>query len=219
MLAYAIIAVAGVAMIIVAQLLLSIAVTQGAYEVDALQIAQSKLARQEQQLREDLDRVQSPQYLAANAEALGMVPNADPVYLRLSDGAVLGQPSAADGAARATAPLVPNALIDGVPLVTEQQRGEDSDTGEHAGCGRQRGRGQSRPGAGTATRDGACRPRDALTDRDRAPRPTSKEPEADEPNQPVPDAAHPRLRGRAWSCWSASSSCGSSTSRSCGRPS
>ena len=120
-LAYAIIAVAGVAMIIVAQMLLSIAVTQGAYEVDAFQIAQSKLARQEQQLREDLDRVQSPQYLAANAEALGMVPNADPVYLRLSDGAVLGEPTAAAGGAAASAPLVPNALISGVPLVTEQQ--------------------------------------------------------------------------------------------------
>ena len=82
-------------MIVVAQMLLSIAVTQGAYEVDAYQIAQAKLARQEQQLREDLDRVQSPQYLAANAEALGMVPNANPVYLRLSDGGVLGQPAAA----------------------------------------------------------------------------------------------------------------------------
>ncbi|MCD2441921.1 hypothetical protein LQ757_06470 [Agromyces sp. SYSU K20354] len=120
-LAYAIIAVAGVAAIVVAQLLLSIAVTQGAYEVDKYQIDQAKLARQEQQLREDLDRVQSPQYLAANAEALGMVPNASPVYLRLSDGAVLGEPAAADGAPGATAPLVPNALIDGVPLVTEQQ--------------------------------------------------------------------------------------------------
>ena len=44
--------------------------------------------------------MQSPQYLAANAEALGMVPNANPVYLRLSDGAVLGQPTAAEPAAQ-----------------------------------------------------------------------------------------------------------------------
>lgn len=133
-LAYAIIAVAGVAMIIVAQMLLSIAITQGAYEVDAFQIAQAKLARQEQQLREDLDRVQSPQYLAANAEALGMVPNANPVYLRLSDGAVLGEPAAADGAAGSTAPLVPNALIDGVPLVTEQQTEETPAQGNTPGA-------------------------------------------------------------------------------------
>ena len=32
----------------------------------------------------------SPQNLAANAEGLGMVSNGNPVFLRLSDGAVLG---------------------------------------------------------------------------------------------------------------------------------
>lgn len=123
-LAYAIIALGGVAVIVVVQLLLSIAVAQGAYEVDAYQVRQAELAREEQKLSEDLDRVESPQYLARNAEALGMVPNANPVYLRLSDGAVLGEPTAATGGAAATAPLVPNALIDGVPLVTEQQAGQ-----------------------------------------------------------------------------------------------
>jgi len=123
-LVYAIIALGGVALIVVAQLLLSIAVAQGAYEIDAYQVQQAELAREEQKLAEDLDRVESPQYLAQNAEALGMVPNANPVYLRLSDGAVLGEPTAATGGAAASAPLVPNVLIDGVPLVTEQQAGE-----------------------------------------------------------------------------------------------
>jgi len=119
-LAYAIIALGGVAVIVVVQLLLSIAVAQGAYEIDSYQVRQAKLAREEQKLSEDLDRVESPQFLAANAEALGMVPNANPVYLRLSDGAVLGEPTAATGGAAASGPLVPNALISGVPLVTEQ---------------------------------------------------------------------------------------------------
>ena len=77
----------------------------------------------------DLDRLESPQYLAMNAEALGMVPNSDPVYLRLSDGAVLGEPTAAGGAAGASASLVPNALIDGVPPVTEQAAEETSGKG------------------------------------------------------------------------------------------
>ncbi|HEY9365777.1 MAG TPA: hypothetical protein VIP55_04005 [Agromyces sp.] len=123
-LAYAVIALGGVAVIIVAQLLLSIAVTQGAYEIDALQMQQTTLTRDEQKLSEDLDRVESPQFLATKAEGLGMVPNSDPVYLRLSDGAVLGQPTAAEGGAGASAPLVPNALIDGVPLGGEPQAGE-----------------------------------------------------------------------------------------------
>jgi hypothetical protein len=122
-LAYAVIALGGVVVIVVAQLLLSVAVTQGAYEIDKLQMSQSDLALQQQKLSEDLDRVQSPQYLAVNAEALGMVPNANPVYLRLSDGAVLGEPTAAGGAA-ASGPLVPNLLITDVPLVTEQHTGQ-----------------------------------------------------------------------------------------------
>ena len=189
-LAYAIIAVGGRRVIIVAQMLLSIAVTQGAYEVDAFQIAQAKLARQEQQLREDLDRVQSPQYLAANAEALGMVPNANPVYLRLSDGAVLGEPAAADGGAGSTAPLVPNALIDGVPLVTEQQTGETPSRGTRRVRPAARPR-PSRPCAGTAARRRrAADPRDALTTENEH-EPTARN-RADEPNQPAPDAADPR---------------------------
>jgi hypothetical protein len=133
-LAYAIIAVSAVAVIVVAQLLLSIAVAQGAYEIDTYQLRQAELARQEQMLVEDLDRVESPQYLAMNAEALGMVPNAAPVYLRLSDGAVLGEPTAATGGQAASTPLVSNALITGVPLVTEQETGQtpiEGATGEH----------------------------------------------------------------------------------------
>lgn len=133
-LGYAVIALGSVSVIIVAQLLLSIAVTQGAYEIDAYQVRQAELAREQQTLSEDLDRVESPQFLAMNAEALGMVPNSSPVYLRLSDGAVLGQPTAAAGGAAASAPLVPNTLIDGVPLVTEQQNdnAENAAKPEHA---------------------------------------------------------------------------------------
>jgi hypothetical protein len=128
-LAYAVIALGGVAVIIVAQLLLSIAVTQGAYEIDALQMQQTTLTRDEQKLSEDLDRVESPQFLATKAEGLGMVPNSDPVYLRLSDGAVLGQPTAAESGAGASAPLVPNALIDGVPPGGRHEPGETPNGG------------------------------------------------------------------------------------------
>lgn len=119
--AYAVISVLAVAVIVVVQLLLSIALAQGAYEIDRFQLRQAELAREQQQLSEDLDRLESPQYLAMNAEALGMVPNTAPVYLRLSDGAVLGEPTAASAGAAASGPLVPNALIAGVPPVTAQQ--------------------------------------------------------------------------------------------------
>jgi hypothetical protein len=128
-LVYAVVALVSIGVIAMVQLLLSIAMTQGAYERDAQLLKQAELRREEQKLSDDLDRLESPQFLAANAEALGMVPNSDPVYLRLSDGAVLGEPTAAVGKGASSAPLVPNALIDGVPLVTEQAAGETAEEG------------------------------------------------------------------------------------------
>ncbi|MRX42403.1 hypothetical protein [Agromyces kandeliae] len=129
-LAYAVVALASIGAIAIVQLLLSIAMTQGAYEMDEQLLRQAELQREQQKLSDDLDRLESPQFLAANAEALGMVPNSAPVYLRLSDGAVLGDPTAAAGAATSSASLVPNALIDGVPLVTERAEGETAKGGE-----------------------------------------------------------------------------------------
>lgn len=123
-LAYAVTALSGIAAIVIAQLLFSVAMTEGAYEIDGYRVAQTKLDRETQVLREQIDALESPQFLAANAEALGMVPNAAPVYLRLSDGAVLGQPTAAAGGAVGAAGSVANSLITDVPLVTQQPAGE-----------------------------------------------------------------------------------------------
>ncbi|WP_350346867.1 hypothetical protein ABIQ69_09420 [Agromyces sp. G08B096] len=120
-LVYAIIALGGIAVIVVVQLLFSVAMTEGAYEIDDYELRQVQLAREEQKLRETIDALESPQSVAQKAEALGMVPNAAPVYLRLSDGAVLGQPSEATGSAPGSPELVPNSLIDDLP--SEQRAG------------------------------------------------------------------------------------------------
>jgi hypothetical protein len=118
---YAVVAVASLLVIVVAQLLLSIAISQGAYTLNGLQAEQTGLQRSLQAASEDLTRVSSPQNLAANANALGMVSNSNPAYLRLSDGAVLGAPIAASGAAGTVTGgqgnLVPNSLLSGVALV------------------------------------------------------------------------------------------------------
>lgn len=139
---FAIIAVASFAVIIVAQLALSVAIAQGAYEIDALELEKAQHSREMQTLQEDLERVESPQYLARNAEELGMVPNANPVYLRLSDGAVLGVPTAAAGEAIDSESLVPNALIDG-------------DAGADAGAGAAADAGAGHADAGAAAGGGA----------------------------------------------------------------
>jgi len=122
---YAVVAVGSLLVIVVAQLLLSIAISQGAYTLNTLQTQQTSLQRSLQAASEDLTRVSSPQNLAANANSLGMVSNSNPAYLRLSDGAVLGAPIAATGAAGTVTGgqgnLVPNSLLAGVGLANTQQ--------------------------------------------------------------------------------------------------
>jgi hypothetical protein len=121
--AYAVVVVGGLGAVLAGQLLLSIALSDGAYVIDGLQSKQTALARSEQLLSEDLDKLSSPQNLARNAESLGMVQNANPAYLRLSDGAVLGAPAAAQGSngtvLGAGGSLVANQLLVNVPLATQ----------------------------------------------------------------------------------------------------
>lgn len=119
---YGIVAVAGAAAIAAAQMGLSIATTQGSYALAELTDRQQALDWQTQLLHEQLAGLDSPQYLAANAAALGMVVENAPAYLRLSDGAVTGVAAPASGASNVN-PLssasVPNALVAHVPLVTD----------------------------------------------------------------------------------------------------
>lgn len=115
-----IIATAAVIVVIIMQLLMSVALADGAYETERLQTAQVQVQRDLTSVSGDLVRVQSPQYLANNATALGMISNANVVYLRLSDGAVFGVPTPADGRTLAGS-NVANSLLKGVPLVTESK--------------------------------------------------------------------------------------------------
>lgn len=125
---YALITVAGLFLIVVSQLLLSVGVSEGAYEIAGLEEQQKVLSRTYEDLSVKLDSVASPQNLAANAEALGMVRNTNAsVFLRLSDGKVLGVPSAAKattGSVIGGDGLVPNALLQEVPLVTQQAKAD-----------------------------------------------------------------------------------------------
>jgi hypothetical protein len=115
---YAILAVAGIFGILLAQLLLSMVVSEGAYQIQALQNSNKELGRDVQQLTEAQQQLSSTHNLVANAAALGMVNDPNRVFLRLSDGAVLGTPvpASADNAAVTGSDLVPNKLADGLPL-------------------------------------------------------------------------------------------------------
>jgi hypothetical protein len=121
---YALVAVGGLFVILMAQLLMSILLSNGAYQISALQAKQKNLVRDQQTLSESLHILQSPQNLAVQAESLGMVINSNGSgRIMLSTGAVLNPPTAA-GAASATdagaGALVPNSLL--VPGLTATQQ-------------------------------------------------------------------------------------------------
>ena len=117
----ALVTIGGLFAILAAQLLLTIATSEGAYEISSLQGQQSELARDQQVLVERLQVLGAPQHLAAEAQQMGMVASGSTAYLRLSDAVVLGVPAAASASsALVTAPdgspLIPNRLLEGVPL-------------------------------------------------------------------------------------------------------
>lgn len=82
--------------IIITQILLSIAVSSGAYEIAALKQSNKEAADKVQLIKQQVSYLEAPQHLAEKAEELGMVNSSNPVFLQLSDGGVLGVPQAAD---------------------------------------------------------------------------------------------------------------------------
>lgn len=77
---------------LVSLLLLNTALAQDAFTVHDLTTRLASLSDRAQTLEQQLAVEEAPDRLAQRARALGMVPNPDPVFLRPSDGAVLGVP-------------------------------------------------------------------------------------------------------------------------------
>ena len=65
------------------------------FEAAKLDQQSAELTTQQQALAREVDQLQSPANVARRAIQLGMVPNTNPAFLRLSDGKVLGKPEAA----------------------------------------------------------------------------------------------------------------------------
>ncbi|MCJ1715317.1 hypothetical protein ACLBWP_03990 [Microbacterium sp. M1A1_1b] len=132
--AYAIVAVGALGTLLLAQLGISMVLSQGAYELDALNAQQTSLSRTQQSLSENLRVLDSPQNLARNAQSLGMIANSTPVYLDPKTGRVYGTPTPATPAEATgnTANQVPNSLLDDVPLVAKPG---DTATSKENGAG------------------------------------------------------------------------------------
>lgn len=119
--AYAVVAVAALGVLLLAQLGISMVLSQGAYTLSSLGAEQTALSRTQQSLSEELRVLDSPQNLARNAQSLGMIANSTPVYLDPKTGQVFGTPTPAapDEATASSDNQVPNALLDQVPLAAK----------------------------------------------------------------------------------------------------
>ena len=124
----ALVTIGGIGVILLAQLLLSIVIADGAYQVSGLQSAKHDAVLQQHALSEQLDLLASPQHLAANAEALGMVASGNAVYLDAKTGAVTGNRSAVGGSMLGAGDQVGNVLLEGTALVTPSANGSGTTT-------------------------------------------------------------------------------------------
>jgi hypothetical protein len=142
----ALVTIGGIGVILIAQLLLSIVIADGAYQISGLQSAKHNAVLQQHALSEQLDLLASPQHLAANAEALGMVASGNAIYLDAKTGAVTGTGGAAGGSLLGSGDQVGNVLLTGTALVAPSATGAgttatttnlngDSQTSTDAGTG------------------------------------------------------------------------------------
>lgn len=116
---YALVGTAGLFVILMAQLLLSISLSDGAYQISSLQNTQKELGRDQQTLTEQIQILNSPQNLATRASQLGMVMNnSSRGWLRLSDGAVLATPGAAGAGTAVSGSVIGNVLL--TPAIAAQ---------------------------------------------------------------------------------------------------
>ncbi len=139
-LAYALVAITVIFGIFLAQLLLSISLSSGAYNIARLQNQQRDLTRTASALDERLNTMGSTQNLAANAHALGMVASSSFAFLRISDGKVIGHANPANhGTAKTKLTgangTVPNFLLTDVPVIQQSASGHGASNTANSALG------------------------------------------------------------------------------------
>lgn len=129
-------------------LMFNTSMQQSSFTATALEQQSQILAAKEQSLRMELERLRDPQRVAQAAREMGMVPAANPAFIRLEDGKVLGTPTpaVAEDAVRITPlptrkpkSLRPDPVIVRAP--TDETGAASTDEDESAGTKKQRDRG------------------------------------------------------------------------------
>lgn len=80
---------------LLALLMINMQLASGTYALHDLQVRSTALAQDEEKLREVLAVQESPSVLAKKAQELGLVRGTAPVYLDVSNGTVVGEPTPA----------------------------------------------------------------------------------------------------------------------------
>lgn len=120
-LVYAIVAVSAIGAVLLGQLLISIFISDGAYDIVHLTQQQTAYQRQQAALNEQLEVAASTQNLVNKAESLGMVSGGSPLFINLSTGAVSGAPSSAQRSLLGSAGnMVANSLLPDATLAQQQ---------------------------------------------------------------------------------------------------
>lgn len=116
---YIVVTLMGIFAILAVQLMLSIAVSGGAYEIASLKGEMRYTEQKRQMVAEDINSLVAPDTLAGLAASMGMVTDNNPAYLRLSDAVVVGEaiPASANSGAQlypvtsGTETLAPPAIV------------------------------------------------------------------------------------------------------------
>lgn len=127
---YALVVISVLFVLFMAQLVMSIAVSDGAYEISGLKTEQRELVRTASALTEKLNVVSSTQSLAESAEARGMV-SGNPVFLDPDTGKTSGKvhtSKSPNGSIGNEGNLIANALLaeDGNAIETTDESDEES---------------------------------------------------------------------------------------------
>lgn len=107
---YVIATLVGIFAILLGQLVLSIALGNGAYAIQDLERQLAERNRDLSIVSEEIGAMQDPHTLATLAVSLGMVDDGDPAYLRLSDAAVLGAGEPAEAGSTSLVAVVPGEI-------------------------------------------------------------------------------------------------------------
>lgn len=105
-------------------LVLNTTVQNQSFELSDKRSTATRLGYVEAGLQHELDQVSSPRSLALKATALGMRPNAQPAFLVLPDGTVVGPQEAADGKDFPSAIVKSPAQLEAERRAAEQRKAE-----------------------------------------------------------------------------------------------